>query len=121
MTMISHSPKDCGNVPATLDGLSAGGGHIENNICLEERAMNTGLKNKLLVLAAAAGLAGFGVGCGGDAPAAEEGATEESAGGEGSCSGAEEAAPAEGEAAPAEGGEAAPAEGAAEGGEGSCG
>lgn len=84
--------------------------------------MNTGLKNKLLVLAAAAGLAGFGMGCSSDAPAAEEGAAEESAGGEGSCSGAEEAAPAEGgdTAAPAEG-EAAPAEGAAEGGEGSCG
>lgn len=79
--------------------------------------MNTGLKNKLLVLAAAAGLAGFGVGCGDSAPAAEEGMAEETAGGEGSCSGAEEA-PAE--EAPAEDG-AAGDEGAAEGGEGSCG
>lgn len=86
--------------------------------------MNTGLKNKLLIMAAAAGLAGFGVACGSDAPAAEEGAAAETAGGEGSCSG-DKAAPAEGgEAAPAEGGEAAPAEGGgdkAEGGEGSCG
>ena len=68
-----------------------------NNNSLEETAMNTGLKNKLLILAAAAGLAGFGVACSSDAPAAEEGAAEESSGGEGSCSGAE--------AAPAEGGE----------------
>jgi hypothetical protein len=37
--------------------------------------MNTGLKNKLLVLATAAGLASFGVACGGSEPAAaEEGA-----------------------------------------------
>ncbi len=79
--------------------------------------MNTGLKNKLLVLAAAAGLAGFGVGCGDSAPAAEEGAAEETAGGEGSCPGMKEA-PAEGDAE-----EAAPAEGdaPAEGGEGTCG
>lgn len=79
--------------------------------------MNT-LKNKLLIMAATAGLAGFGMGCSSDAPAAEEGATEETSGAE--------AAPAEGgEAAPAEGGEApaeAPAEGGeAAGGEGSCG
>jgi hypothetical protein len=76
--------------------------------------MNTVLKNKLLVLAAAAGLAVFGTACSSseEAPAAEEGAPAEAT------SGAEEAAPAEG--APAEG-EAAPAEGAAEGGEGSCG
>ena len=77
------------------------------------------LKNKLLIMAATAGLAGFGLGCSSDAPAAEEGAAEETSGAE--------AAPAEGgEAAPAEGGEAAPAEGApaggeATGGEGSCG
>jgi hypothetical protein len=81
---------------------------------LEEIDMNTGLKNKLLVLAAAAGLAAFGTACSSseEAPAAEEGAPAEAT------SGAEEAAPAEGEAAPAEG-EAAPAEAA--GGEGSCG
>ena len=75
------------------------------------------LKNKLLIMAATAGLAGFGMGCSSDAPAAEEGAPEETSGAE--------AAPAEGgEAAPAEGGgEAAPpAEGGeAAGGEGSCG
>lgn len=82
--------------------------------------MNTGLKNKLLVLAAAAGLAGYGMGCGSDAPAAEEGAAEETAGAE-EAPAEGEAAPAEGEAAPAEG-EAAPAEGGtSEGGEGSCG
>jgi hypothetical protein len=72
--------------------------------------MNTGLKNKLLVMATAAGL--MGVGCGGSSepPAAEEGvATEPTTGGEGT-----------GEAAPVEG--AAPAEGAAApaGGEASC-
>ena len=88
--------------------------------------MNTGLKNRLLILAAAAGLAGYGVACSSDAPAAEEGAAAETAGGEGSCSGEKtEAAPEAGgeEAAPAEGGEAAPAEGGGEaaGGEGSCG
>jgi hypothetical protein len=77
--------------------------------------MNMGLKNKLLVMAAAAGIAGLGIGCGGssEAPAAEEGATEATTG--------DEAAPApEGEAAPAPEGEAAPAPEAA-GGEGSCG
>jgi len=59
------------------------------------------MKNKLLVIAAAAVLAGFGVGCGGSSePAPEQApAAEATAGGE--------AAPAE--AAPAE---AAPAEGA---------
>jgi hypothetical protein len=61
--------------------------------------MNTGLKNKLLILATAAGLAGFGTACSSsEAPAAEEGAPAATTGGE--------AAPAE--AAPA----AAPAEGA---------
>ena len=51
--------------------------------------MNTGLKNKLLVLAAAAGLSGYGMACGGDAPAAEEGSgAEATEGGEASCSGA---------------------------------
>jgi hypothetical protein len=74
--------------------------------------MNTGLKNKLLILAATAGLSAL-TGCGGEeAPAAEEGATEATSG--------DEAAPAA-EEAPAEG---APAEGAAPeaaGGEGSCG
>ena len=79
--------------------------------------MNTGLKNKLLIMATAAGLAGFGIGCSSseEAPAAEEGATEATTGGE-------EVVPApEGEAAPAAPeGEAAPA-GEAAGGEGSCG
>ena len=45
--------------------------------------MNTGLKNKLLIMAAAAGLSGFGLGCSSDAPAAEEGtAGEETSGAE---------------------------------------
>jgi hypothetical protein len=81
--------------------------------------MNTGLKNKLLAMATAAGIAGFGVGCGGSSstPAAEEGAAQPTSGGEASCSGA--AKPAGGAAAPAEG--AAPAGGEAKGGEGSCG
>jgi hypothetical protein len=76
--------------------------------------MNTVLKNKLLILAAAAGLAGFAA-CGSseEAPAAEEPAAAETTGGEAAPA---EAAPAE--AAPAEG---APAEGASGGGEGSCG
>lgn len=91
--------------------------------------MNTGLKNKLLIMATAAGMAGFGVACGSSEapPAAEEGGSEETVGGEatcsgeGSCSGA--ATPeAEGEATPAD---AAPeaaegAEGEASCGEGSC-
>jgi len=74
--------------------------------------MNTALKNKLLVLAAAAGLATFGAGCSSseEAPAAEEAAPADATSGG-------EAAP----AAPTEGGEAAPAEGASGGGEGSCG
>jgi len=78
--------------------------------------MNTVLRNKLLMMAAAAGLAGFGA-CGGteEAPAAEEPEAMETSGAEEAI---EEAAPAEAaEEAPAE----APAEGAAEGGEGSCG
>lgn len=73
--------------------------------------MNTGLKNKLLVMATAAGL--MGVGCGGSSsepPAAEEGAAAEPT------TGAE--APAGDTAAPA-GDSAAPAPAA--GGEGSCG
>ena len=76
--------------------------------------MNTALKNKLLILAAAAGLAGFAA-CGSseEPPAAEEPAPAESAGGEAT----QEAAPAPAEAAPSE----APAEGAGTGGEGSCG
>ncbi len=78
--------------------------------------MNMGLKNKLLAMAAAAGIAGLGMGCGGsseEAPAAEEGATEATTG--------DETVPApEGEAVPAPEGEAAPAPEAA-GGEGSCG
>jgi hypothetical protein len=76
--------------------------------------MNTGLKNKLLVMATAAGL--MGVGCGGSSepPAAEEGAAmEPTAGGET----AGEAAPAEG-TAPAEG--AAPAPGESSCSESSC-
>jgi len=71
--------------------------------------MNTGLKNKLLILAATAGLSAL-AGCSSEeAPAAEEGATEATTG--------DEALPIE-EAPAAEEG-AAPE--AAEGGEGSCG
>lgn len=87
---------------------------------LEERdKMNTGLKNKLLIMATAASLAGFGAACSSEeAPAAEEGSAEETAGGEASCSGAtEEPAAEEGtttDEAAAEGGEASC-------GEGSCG
>ena len=87
--------------------------------------MNTGLKNKLLIMATAAGLAGFGVGCSSseEAPAAEEGtATEPTTGGEdmtappeGGDTGATETPAPEGEA-PA--GEAAGGEGSC--GEGSC-
>jgi hypothetical protein len=95
--------------------------HIETDSSGGNDNMNP-LKNKLLIMAATAGLAGFGMGCSSDAPAAEEGGAGEATSGA-------EAAPAEGgEAAPpAEGGEAAPAEGAppaggeATGGEGSCG
>jgi hypothetical protein len=75
--------------------------------------MNTGLKNKLLVMATAAGLAGMGVGCSSSSsepPAAEEGAAAEPT------TGAE--APAGDATAPA-GDTAAPAPAA--GGEGSCG
>jgi len=79
--------------------------------------MNTGLKNKLLIMATAAGLAGFGMGCSSsEAPAAEEGeATEPTTGGE------DMTAPEGGETidTPAPEGEAAPGEAA--GGEGSCG
>lgn len=86
--------------------------------------MNTGLKNKLLIMAAAAGLAGFGVGCSSsEAPAAEEGAVEPTTGGEelGAPEGGDLSAPAAEEpvAPPAEeGGEAAGGEGSC--GEGSC-
>jgi hypothetical protein len=75
--------------------------------------MNTGLKNKLLVMATAAGLAGFGVACSksSEAPAAEEGATPEAT------SGSE--APGGDTAAPATEGDPAAAPG--EHGEGSCG
>jgi hypothetical protein len=74
--------------------------------------MNTGLKNKLLILAATAGLSAL-AGCSSEeAPAAEEGTTEATTG--------DEAAPAAEEgAAPAAEEGAAPAEAA--GGEGSCG
>lgn len=82
--------------------------------------MNTGLKNKLLIAATAAGLAGFGIGCSSsEAPAAEEGtATEPTTGGEGDM-----VAPEGGETTetPAPEGETAPAGGEAAGGEGSCG
>jgi hypothetical protein len=72
--------------------------------------MNTGLKNKLLILAATAGLSAL-AGCSSEeAPAAEEGTTEATEGGE---------APAAEEGAPAAEEGAAPAEAA--GGEGSCG
>lgn len=74
--------------------------------------MNTGLKNKLLILAATAGLSAL-AGCSSEeAPAAEEGATE-------ATSGDETAPAAEEGAAPAAEEGAAPAEAA--GGEGSCG
>jgi hypothetical protein len=73
--------------------------------------MNTGLKNKLLILAATAGLSAL-AGCSSEeAPAAEEGATEATSG--------DEVAPVEEGAAPAAEEGAAPAEAA--GGEGSCG
>jgi len=74
--------------------------------------MNTVLKNKLLILAATAGLSAL-AGCSSEeAPAAEEGTTEATTG--------DEAAPAAEEgAAPAAEEGAAPAEAA--GGEGSCG
>jgi hypothetical protein len=83
--------------------------------------MNTGLKNKLLVMATAAGLAGFGIGCSSseEAPAAEEGmATEPTTGGEGDLT-----APEGGETTetPMTEEPAAPVEGEAAGGEGSCG
>ena len=65
--------------------------------------MNTGLKNKLLILATAAGLAAFGTACGSsEAPAAEEGAPAATTGGEAAPAAAPaEAAPAATEAAPA--------------------
>jgi hypothetical protein len=77
--------------------------------------MNTGLKNKLLVLATAAGLAGMGVGCSSSSepPAAEEGTAAEPTTGA-------EAPAGDSTAAPAGDGTAAPAAPAA-GGEGSCG
>jgi hypothetical protein len=78
--------------------------------------MNTGLKNKLLVMATAAGLAGMGVGCGSsssEAPAAEEGAAAEPTAGA-------EAPAGDSTAAPAGDSTAAPAA-PAQGGEGSCG
>ena len=75
--------------------------------------MNTGLKNKLLILAATAGLSAL-AGCSSEeAPAAEEGSTEATEGGEVA------PAPEEGAVPAAEEG-AAPA-GEAAGGEGSCG
>jgi hypothetical protein len=84
--------------------------------------MNTGLKNKLLVMATAAGLAGFGVACGGSSepPAAEEGATPEAT--TGSETATDPAAPdaTEGTTDPAaQPGAAAPGEGSC-GGEGKC-
>jgi len=75
--------------------------------------MNTVLKNKLLILAATAGLSAL-AGCSSEeAPAAEEGTTEATTGDEAA------PAPAEEGAAPAAEEGAAPAEAA--GGEGSCG
>jgi hypothetical protein len=79
--------------------------------------MNTGLKNKLLVMATAAGLAGFGVACGksSEPPAAEEGATPETTSGSEAAPGGDTATPATTEGASDT--TAAPAAG----GEGSCG
>lgn len=76
--------------------------------------MNTGLKNKLLILAATAGLSAL-AGCSSEeAPAAEEGTTEATEGGEAVPAAEEGAAPAAEEGA-------APPAGEAAGGEGSCG
>jgi hypothetical protein len=83
---------------------------IENDSSGGKQDMNTGLKNKLLIMATAAGL--MGVGCGGSSepPAAEEGAaTEPTTGGEATSPDA---------TAPAGDPAAAPAPA---GGEGSCG
>jgi hypothetical protein len=83
--------------------------HLENDSSGGIENMNTGLKNKLLIMATAAGLAGFGIGCSSsEAPAAEEGAIEPTTGGEGDMT----APPPEGETTetPAPEGEAAPAE-----------
>jgi len=90
--------------------------------------MNTGLKNKLLIMATAAGLTGFGLGCSSDAPAAEEGSSagEETSGAEAMPapeSGGDMAAPAPDDSSSTGSDQAAPAEGGGEaaGGEGSCG
>jgi len=89
--------------------------HIENDSSGGNKDMNTGLKNKLLIMATAAGLAGFGVGCSSsEAPAAEEGSAAEPT------TGGEEAAPVEGEPA-ADPAATDPAAAPAEGGEASCG
>jgi hypothetical protein len=82
--------------------------------------MNTGLKNKLLVMATAAGLAGFGVACSksSEAPAAEEGATPETTSGAETTPGGDTAAPEGTEAPPAAPG--APAHGEGSCGEGKC-
>ena len=75
--------------------------------------MNTALKNKLLILAAAASLAGFGVACSSEeAPAAEEGApAEATSGGEGEAAApATDAPAADAPAADAPAADAPPAE-----------
>jgi hypothetical protein len=93
--------------------LATGGLSVRTATIRRKDKMNTGLKNKLLILAAAAGLSVAACGGSEEAPAAEEPAPAESTGGEAT----PEAAPAPAEPAPAE----APAEGSSGGGEGSCG
>jgi hypothetical protein len=74
--------------------------------------MNTGLKNKLLVMATAAGLAGLGVGCSkSEPPAAEPTAPEATTGAETAPAPEQTGTPTDPAAAP----------GAATPGEGSCG
>jgi hypothetical protein len=87
--------------------------HVENDSSGGKQDMNTGLKNKLLIAATAAGLAGFGFGCSSseEAPGAEEGSSEATTGGEEYAPEGDPAAPAEGEAAPAAGGEGSCGEG----------
>lgn len=74
--------------------------------------MNIALKNKLLILAAAASLAGFGVACSSEeAPAAEEGApADATSGGEGEAAPPEVDAPGGDAPADASGGDAPVAE-----------
>lgn len=72
--------------------------------------MNKDLKNKLLILAASAGLATMGIACGDSAPA-EEGESAETAGGEEEAADDEGAAEGEGSCSGGEGGEGSCGEG----------